>query len=192
MNQDHTRPMNDTTIPAASVLAFWFDESTPQQWFARDEAFDAAIRVRFAALHEAAARGELWRWRVDAPGRLAEIIVLDQFSRNLHRGSGLAFAQDAMALVLAQELVAQGLDRRLPVVQRAFAYLPFMHSESGVVQRESLRLYTALAQPVNLDFAQRHADIVARFGRYPHRNVALGRESSAEEIAFLKQPGSSF
>jgi len=184
--------MNEMTITAASVLAFWFDESTPQQWFARDDAFDAAIRARFAALHQAAARGELWRWRVDAPGRLAEIIVLDQFSRNLHRGGAGAFAQDAMALVLAQELVARGLDGRLPVAQRAFAYLPYMHSESAVVQQESLRLYTQLAQPVNLDFARRHADIVTRFGRYPHRNAALGRASTPEEIAFLRQPGSSF
>lgn len=192
MNEGHTCPMDDTTNAVGRVLAFWFDESTPGQWFAHDEAFDAAIRARFAALHEAAARGELWRWRVDAPGRLAEIIVLDQFSRNLHRGSGLAFAHDAMALVLAQELVAQGLDMRLPVVQRAFAYLPWMHSESGVVQQESLRLYTALAQPVNLHFAHQHADIIARFGRYPHRNAALGRASTPEEIEFLRQPGSSF
>ncbi|MBZ0226208.1 MAG: DUF924 family protein [Comamonas sp.] len=184
--------MNDTTHTAADVLAFWFEQATPGQWFAHDDAFDAAIRARFAALHEAAARGELWRWRVDAPGRLAEIIVLDQFSRNLHRGNGLAFAQDAMALVLAQELVAQGLDMRLPVVQRAFAYLPWMHSESGVVQQESLRLYTALAQPVNLHFAHQHADIIARFGRYPHRNAALGRASTPGETEFLRQPGSSF
>ena len=184
--------MNDTTITPAAVLSFWFDESSPKQWFAKDDAFDAAIRTRFAALHAAAALGELWRWRVDAPGRLAEIIVLDQFSRNLHRGSAAAFTQDAVALVLAQELVAQRLDTALPVVQRAFAYLPFMHSESAVVQQESLRLYTALAQPANLKFAHLHADIIRRFGRYPHRNAALGRESSAEEIAFLQQPGSSF
>ncbi|OJU92418.1 MAG: hypothetical protein BGO13_08860 [Burkholderiales bacterium 66-5] len=184
--------MNDTTNTPARVLAFWFEESSAQQWFAKDDAFDAAIRTRFTALHAQAARGELWRWRVDAPGRLAEIIVLDQFSRNLHRGSGAAFAQDAVALVLAQELVAQALDRHLPVAQRAFAYLPYMHSESLAVQHESIRLYEALAQPGNLDFAYQHRDIVARFGRYPHRNAALGRESTAEEIAFLKQPGSSF
>lgn len=184
--------MNDTTTTAATVLAFWFEESSPAQWFARDDGFDAAIRARFAAVHAAATRGELWRWRVDAPGRLAEIIVLDQFSRNLHRGSGAAFAQDTVALVLAQELVAQALDIRLPVAQRGFAYLPYMHSESLAVQHESILLYEALAQPGNLDFAYQHRDIVARFGRYPHRNAALGRESTAEEIAFLKQPGSSF
>lgn len=184
--------MNDTTITAAQVLAFWFDESSPKQWFARDDAFDAAIRARFAPLHAAAARGELWRWRADAPGRLAEIIVLDQFSRNLHRGSGLAFAQDTVALVLAQELVAQGLDQHLPAVQRAFAYLPYMHSESLAVQQESLRLYVALAAPENLRFARAHAEIIERFGRYPHRNAALGRASTPEEQAFLQQPGSAF
>ena len=184
--------MNDTTITPATVLAFWFDESSPAQWFAKDDAFDAAIAARFAPLHAAAALGELWRWRVDAPGRLAEIIVLDQFSRNLHRGSAAAFAQDAMALVLAQELIAQGLDMHLPVVQRAFAYLPYMHSESLAVQQESLRLYEALAQPGNLDFAHKHEAIVRRFGRYPHRNAALGRASAPEELVFLQQPGSSF
>lgn len=184
--------MNDTTITPATVLAFWFDESSPAQWFARDDAFDAAIRARFAPLHACAVQGELWRWRADAAGRLAEIIVLDQFSRNLHRGSPAAFAHDAMALVLAQELVAQGLDMKLPVVRRAFAYLPWMHSESLAVQQESLRLYVALAQPGSLDFARQHEAIIRRFGRYPHRNAALGRESSAEEIAFLRQAGSSF
>lgn len=184
--------MNDTTITPAAALSFWFDESSPKQWFAKDDAFDAAIRTRFAALHACAAQGELWRWRTDAPGRLAEIIVLDQFSRNLHRDSPVAFAQDAMALVLAQELVAQGLDMKLPVVHRAFAYLPYMHSESLAVQQESLRLYVALAQPGNLAFARQHEAIIRRFGRYPHRNTALGRESSAEELAFLRQPGSSF
>lgn len=184
--------MNDTTITPAAVLAFWFDESGPTQWFAKDDAFDAAIRARFAALHMRAVQGELWRWRADATGRLAEIIVLDQFSRNLHRDSPAAFAHDAMALALAQELVAQGLDMQLPVVCRAFAYLPYMHSESLAVQQESLRLYIALAQPGNLDFARQHEAIIRRFGRYPHRNAALGRESSAEEIAFLRQPGSSF
>ena len=184
--------MNDTTITAATVLAFWFDESSPKQWFAKDDAFDAAIHARFAALHACAAQGELWRWRADAPGRLAAIIGLDQSSRNLHRGRALAFAQDAVALVLAQELVAQGLDQLLTPVQRGFAYLPFMHSESRVVQQESLRLYTALAAPENLHFARAHAEIIERFGRYPHRNAALGRASTPEELAFLQQPGSAF
>lgn len=179
-------------MTAQDVLHFWFDQSTPQQWFAKDAAFDAAIRARFGALHARAAQAELWHWRGDAAGRLAEILVLDQFSRNLHRGAAAAFAQDGMALVLAQEAVARGLDAGLSTDQRAFLYLPYMHSESLAVQQESLRLFTALGHPVNLDFAQRHAAIIARFGRYPHRNAALGRASSAEEAAFLLQPGSAF
>ena len=180
-----------TTAPA-DVLHFWFEQSTPTQWFAKDDAFDAAIRARFGALHARAALGELWPWRTDVAGRLAEIIVLDQFSRNLHRGAAAAFAQDGMALVLAQEAVARGLDAALPPTQRAFLYLPFMHSESPRVQRESLRLYTALGEPGNLDYAHRHQAIIARFGRYPHRNAALRRSSTAEELAFLQQPGSGF
>ena len=177
---------------AAEVLHFWFSESTPQQWFAKDDGFDATIRTRFAPLHASAARAELWSWRTDAAGRLAELIVLDQFSRNMLRGSAGAFAQDTMTLVLAQELVAQGLDAQLPPVQRGFAYLPFMHSESLPVQQESLRLYTALGAPVSLDFARQHEAIIRRFGRYPHRNAALGRASTPEEWAFLQEPGSSF
>ena len=175
-----------------AVLHFWFDETPRTRWFARDEAFDAAIRARFGALHASAAQGELWAWRSTPAGRLAEIVVLDQFSRNLYRGSPRAFAQDGMALVLAQEAVAQGLDAGLSGDERAFLYMPYMHSESRVVQQESLRLFTALGQAENLRFAERHAEIIERFGRYPHRNAALGRTSTAEELAFLQQPGSGF
>lgn len=175
-----------------TVLHFWFEESTPQQWFAKDEAFDAAIRERFGQLHRRAAQAELWQWRSSARGRLAEVIVLDQFSRNLYRDSGAAFAHDGMALALAQEAVAQGLDRQLPPEQRSFLYMPWMHSESRLLQRESVRLFTELGRAENLHFARRHAEIIERFGRYPHRNAALGRTSTPEELAFLQQPGSSF
>ena len=120
------------------------------------------------------------------------IVLIDQFSRNLHRGSALAFAHDAMALVLAQEAVAQALDAPLEPEQRSFLYMPYMHSESRAVQRESLRLFAALGRAENLHFAQRHAEIIERFGRYPHRNAALGRPSTPEEQQFLQQPGSSF
>ncbi|MBF5004814.1 DUF924 family protein [Diaphorobacter caeni] len=177
---------------AQDVIRFWFDESTPQQWFAKDSAFDQAISTRFGQTLAQAARGELWRWRGDALGRLAEIIVLDQFSRNVWRDTPKAFAQDGMALVLTQEIIALGLDKNLSQAQRAFAYMPLMHSESLVVQDESIRQFTALGNPVNLDFAHRHRDIVERFGRYPHRNAILGRECNAEETAFLQTPGSSF
>lgn len=174
------------------VLHFWFQETQPKQRFVRDAAFDQAIRERFAAAQASAVQGELWSWRATPEGRLAEIILLDQFSRNLHRDSPLAFAHDGMALVLAQEAVAQGLDAQLEPEQRSFLYMPYMHSESRAVQRESLRLFTALGRAENLDFAHRHAEIVERFGRYPHRNAALGRASTPEELEFLQQPGSSF
>lgn len=177
---------------ARSVIRFWFEESTPEQWFAKDDAFDLAIGERFGQVLEQAARGECWRWRGDALGRLAEIIVLDQFSRNVWRGTPRSFAQDGMALVLAQEVIALGLDAGLTQAQRAFVYMPLMHSESIVVQEESVRRFTALGNPGNLDFALRHRAIVERFGRYPHRNAILARQSTAEEEAFLKTSGSSF
>ncbi|GAA6118879.1 DUF924 family protein [Acidovorax sp. FG27] len=177
---------------AQDVLRFWFDESTPAQWFQKDDAFDAEIRRRFSALLRRAAQGELAHWRTGAEGRLAEVIVLDQFSRNVLRDEPAAFAQDGIALVLAQEAIAQGLDAALPPERRAFLYMPFMHSESAKVQAESVRLFTALGNANNLDFAQRHQAIVDRFGRFPHRNAVLGRPSTDEETAFLQQPGSSF
>ena len=181
-----------TTLTAQDVLHFWFEQSTPAQWFQKDDAFDAAIRDRFSALHAQATQGELAAWRTDAAGRLAEIIVLDQFSRNLLRNQPEAFAQDGMALVLAQEAIPQGLDAALPPEQRAFLYMPFMHSESARLQAESVRLFTALGNANNLDFARRHQVIVDRFGRFPHRNATLGRASTPEETAFLQEPDSGF
>ena len=183
---------HDNDSSPQAVIRFWFEESTPKQWFSKDDTFDNAIRSRFDNVLAQGARGELWKWRSDALGRLAEIIVLDQFSRNLYRDSPKAFAQDGMALVLTQELIALGLDRQLTQDQRAFAYMPLMHSESLIVQDDSIAQFTALGNPVNLDFAERHRDIVQRFGRYPHRNAVLGRESTTEETAFLQTPGSSF
>ncbi len=175
-----------------AILHFWFEELSEKQHFVKDPALDAAIRQRFGATLEAAARCELFGWRSTAQGRLAEIVVLDQFSRNLFRDTPRAFAQDPLALVLAQELVASGQDRALPPVQLAFAYMPYMHSESAVVQAESVRLFAQPGLEDNLNFALRHQEIVLRFGRFPHRNSQLGRTSSAEELAFLSQPGSSF
>jgi len=179
-------------MQAHDVLAFWFDALTPQQHFAKDAALDATIRDRFGATLEAAARAELFGWRESAAGRLAEILVLDQFSRNVYRDTPRAFAQDGMALVLAQTLVASGADRSLPVVQRAFAYLPYMHSESARVHQEAVALFSQLGLEDNLRFELRHQAIITRFGRYPHRNAILGRTSSPEELAFLSEPGSSF
>lgn len=177
---------------AQDVLTFWFQELTPQQHFSKDLALDALIRERFGAALSAAARDELHAWRSKAPGRLAEIIVLDQFSRNIHRDTPLAFAQDALALSLAQALVTLGQDQDLPMSQRAFAYMPYMHSESLAVHAEALPLFSQPGLENNLQFLQRHTVIIERFGRYPHRNAILGRVSTPDELSFLQQPGSSF
>jgi uncharacterized protein (DUF924 family) len=174
------------------ILRFWFEELSPQQHFTKDATLDEAIRTSFGATLEAAAKGELWAWRATAEGRLAEIVVLDQFSRNIHRDTPQAFAQDALALVLAQELVASGQDRSLPVAQRIFAYMPYMHSESALVHTQAMELFAQPGMEDNLGYELRHQAIITRFGRYPHRNAILGRSSTAEELAFLNEPGSSF
>lgn len=177
---------------AGAVLRFWFEDTPPSAWWKVDPAFDAALRARFAALHEAAIAGELAAWRRTPEGRLAEVIVHDQFSRNLHRGSARAFAADPMALALAQEAVAGAHDRALAPIRRAFLYLPYMHSESPRIHAEAVRLFAALGLPAQIDAENRHKRIIDRFGRYPHRNAALGRPSSPEELSFLQEPGSSF
>lgn len=177
---------------ARGVLDFWFGELAPAQWFRKDPGLDAEIARRFGARLDAARRGELWAWRADPRGRLAEVIVLDQFSRNIHRDTGEAFAADVLALVLAQEAVVRGDDRALSMAERAFLYMPYMHSESLVVHDEALRLFDQPGLEDNLRFEHRHREILVRFGRYPHRNAALGRVSTAGERAFLAQPGSSF
>jgi uncharacterized protein (DUF924 family) len=179
-------------MQATDILHFWFEELTPKQHFTKDPALDETMRRRFGATLEAAARCELFGWRDSAAGRLAEIIVLDQFSRNIFRDTPRAFAQDALALVLAQELVASGQDRALPVAQRVFAYMPYMHSESVVIHEQAVRLFAQPGLEGNLDFELRHKAIIERFGRYPHRNQVLDRASSAPEQAFLSEPGSSF
>lgn len=174
------------------VLTFWFDETDPAKWWAADANFDRAIADEFGAVWNAATQGELFGWR-DAPeGRLAEIVVLDQFSRNLHRGSARAFAQDAMALTLAQEAVLRSIHRHLPQVQAGFLLMPYMHSESRSIHVQAERLFREYASANNHDYELRHKAIIDRFGRYPHRNQALGRDSTPEEVEFLKQPGSSF
>ena len=174
------------------VLAFWFDEVSPAQWWAKSDAFDRLVRSRFGSAHAAAMRGELYAWRATADGRLAEIIVLDQFSRNIHRGRPEAFAADGMALVLAQEAVAAGADRALDAGRRAFLYMPYMHSESAAIHALAVALFSQPGLEHNLDFELRHKAIIDRFGRYPHRNTILGRTSTAEELRFLEEPGSSF
>ena len=175
------------------VLQFWFKETTPAQWFSKDVVFDEMIRTRFATLHAQAAAGELAHWRNFAVhGRLAEIIVLDQFSRNLYRNDARQFASDTVALVLAQEIVSSGFDQKLEPAERAFTYLPYMHSESRLIHEEALLLFTDLGLPLNLDFEIKHKAIIDRFGRYPHRNEVLGRTSTNEELEFLKLADGGF
>lgn len=179
-------------MQAEDILHFWFEELSPAQHFAQEDAIDAMIRVRFGPIWQAAQHCELWEWRATPQGRLAEIVVLDQFSRHIHRGTPLAFAQDAQALALAQELVAGRHDQALAPAQRAFAYMPYMHSESLAIHTQAMELFDQPGLENNLAFEIRHREIIARFGRYPHRNAVLGRTSTPEELEFLQQPGSSF
>lgn len=178
--------------PYGEVLDFWFIETEPKSWWTANPAFDERIRGRFAALQARVAHGELYAWRATPEGRLAEIIVLDQFSRNLFRGTAQAFAQDLAALVLAQEAVAAGAHRGLEPMQRTFLLMPYMHSESREIHAVAEQLFREFTPAENHDFELRHKAIVDRFGRYPHRNAALGRTSTPEELGFLEQPGSAF
>ncbi|TVP51809.1 MAG: DUF924 domain-containing protein [Halomonas sp.] len=177
---------------AQSVLRFWFDELTPAQWFEKDPEMDRMITERFGVLHGQTAHCECYAWRQTAEGRLAEIIVLDQFSRNIYRDDARAFATDALALALAQEAVAARADAELSSEQRVFLYMPYMHSESVAIHELAMELFDQPGLENNLDFEVRHKAIIDRFGRYPHRNELLGRPSTEEELAFLQQPGSSF
>ncbi len=175
-----------------AVLAFWFEEVSPKLWWAQSPEFDRLIASRFGAVHDAAHRCELHKWRDNPAGRLAEIIVLDQFSRNIFRGTPRAFACDAQALALAQTAVALHADSAIAVGRRVFFYMPYMHSESPVIHASALPLFGAPGIEENLGFELRHKEIIDRFSRYPHRNAILGRVSTAEEIEFLQGPGSSF
>ncbi len=186
---------------AAQVLDFWFGPeplASRAEWFRKDPAFDATVRQRFGADVEAALAGALGPGWNDAPlQRLAELLLLDQFTRNLYRGSARAFAGDARALALARALVADASHLTLAPLQRWFAYLPYEHAEVAATQDESVALFEALAAQAPalagaLDYAQRHRDVIRRFGRFPHRNAALGRASSLAEQAYLEQPGAGF
>eukprot|EP00013_Stygamoeba_regulata_P026697 CAMPEP_0177648708 /NCGR_PEP_ID=MMETSP0447-20121125/10972_1 /TAXON_ID=0 /ORGANISM="Stygamoeba regulata, Strain BSH-02190019" /LENGTH=187 /DNA_ID=CAMNT_0019151367 /DNA_START=271 /DNA_END=834 /DNA_ORIENTATION=- len=183
---------NRPSVGPDEVLSFWFGELKPQNWFARSDTVDADIRSRFGATLEQASRGELSSWRNTAKGRLAEIIVLDQFSRNLHRGSAKAFSSDGMALVLAQEAIRAGAEAELSAKEKQFLYMPFEHSESAVIHEEAVKLFSQPGLEGILPWDLKHKEIIDRFGRYPHRNEVLGRVSTQEEIDFLKTPNSSF
>ena len=175
-----------------NIIQFWFEEIDKKLWFAKNDDFDQELRTRFGDLYHRTVQGENYLWRETAEGRLAEILILDQFSRNMFRDKPESFASDNLALVLAQEAVARGDDQRLPPEYRSFMYMPYMHSESALIHKEAVRLFSQKGLEYNLDFELRHKAIIDRFGRYPHRNKILGRTSTHEEIEFLKTAGSGF
>lgn len=214
LSTDYSRSLNQPDLTqlelphldpeARAVLEFWFDEDSKPYWFVADDEFDRKIFDHFHEMWQATRQGTCASWRrnegsvdidnaiTNLAGRLAEIIVLDQFSRNLCRGQSVAFAQDNMALVLAQEAIQQPHFDNLPMQWRRFIIMPFMHSESLVIHEKYLSLFKQLSDENTLNFAHHHRDIIERFGRYPHRNDVLNRKTTAEEKVFLQQPNSSF
>jgi uncharacterized protein (DUF924 family) len=181
--------MADTPLATPEqVLDFWF-AAGPQKWFSRDEAFDAAIVERFLPTYEAAVAGRLADWQAAPESTLALLIVLDQFPRNMFRGSPRSFAADALALAVAKQAVARGFDRKLELPKRNFFYMPFMHSENLADQERCVALSRQSADENTLKYAKLHADIIRRFGRFPHRNAVLGRATTPEEQAFLDAGG---
>ncbi len=174
-------------MEASDVLDFWVVEHGPEDWYSGDPEFDARCAARLSGVHRQAVRGELWEWRHTVQGRLAEIILLDQLSRQLHRGDAQAFAADPMALALAQEVVYRGLDAELSINEKLFVFMPFQHAESLIVQEESVRLFRSLGNDDYLPYAIEHHEAIARFGRFPFRNAALGRKSTPEEIAYMTE-----
>ena len=174
------------------ILHFWFCECTPKHWWTKSADFDALVRRRFQSVHAAANAGELWAWRASGRGRLAEVIILDQFSRNMYRDDPRAFASDGLALMLAQEAIGLTVQRGWSADWKSFLYMPFMHSESWLMHEHALELFSEPGLEDNLKFEHAHKAIIEQFGRYPHRNEILGRRSTPEETEFLKQPGSSF
>lgn len=174
------------------IIDFWFTELEPKQWWQKDLEFDRMIEQRFGTLHGQAIRGELCEWRDSALGSLAEVIILDQFSRNIYRDKPESFAADPLALSLAQLAVAKGFDRQLSTIQCSFLYMPYMHSESKQVHADAVQLFEHLGLQNTLDFEHKHKAIIDQFGRYPHRNSVLGRDSTEQEREFLTQPNSGF
>jgi uncharacterized protein (DUF924 family) len=183
--------MTDSTGPEG-VLEWWFAPETKPCWFGGGDAFDEAVRDRLGPLYARAARGDLDGWAAETRGLLALVILFDQVPRNIFRGTARAFVGDPKALALARLAVDRGLDEGMSMDERLFLYLPFEHAEDLADQQRSVALFRALGDAGYLDYAIRHEAVIERFGRFPHRNAILGRESTAEEVAFLEQPGSSF
>ncbi|WOT05886.1 DUF924 family protein [Shewanella youngdeokensis] len=192
MTRHNQKPAPHEVITPNTIINFWFETLHPKQWWVKDPELDSVIKQRFAETLAQAMCGELYFWRTFPQGRLAEIIILDQFSRNIYRDTPLAFAADPLALVLAQEAVALNVDNELPAKQVPFLFMPYMHSESAAIHEVAVRLFSRDAAKGNLEFERRHKAIIDQFGRYPHRNKILGRNSTAAELEFLTQPGSSF
>jgi len=174
------------------IIQFWFYEIKPSQIWTKDKKFDQLIVERFSEVYQQATRCELYQWRDSPHGCLAEIIVLDQFSRNMFRNSPLAFKFDSLALCLAQNAITHEIDKKVDKDKRSFIYLPLMHSESKIIHKQALKIYQNLGNQSSLDFEIKHKNIIDKFGRYPHRNKVLGRDSTPEELDFLKGPNSSF
>jgi uncharacterized protein (DUF924 family) len=184
-----TQEPNVNSLPTtADVVAYW-RTAGPKQWFSKDPAFDADFKARFEAAHHCAATGELDHWLANAEGALALLVLLDQFPRNAYRNNGHMFATDGKALAIATAAITAGLDMQIDTDLRSFFYMPFMHSESLAAQERSVVLCGGLNQPNTLRFAVMHRDIIQRFGRFPHRNAALGRTTTQEERAYLDGGG---
>ncbi len=174
------------------IIDFWFEEISDKDWWVKNVDLDQQIIERFSAVHQLAQQHKLSHWRENDKGRLAEIIVLDQFSRNMFRGTAQAFASDALATERAQEAVAVGSFERLDQLYSPFIIMPYMHSESAQVHQQAVPLFATLVDSNQLGFELRHKAIIDQFGRYPHRNAILNRASTTAEVEFLKQPGSGF
>ncbi len=174
------------------ILKFWFHEIKPSQWWIKDTKFDNLIKNKFYNYHKKAHLNKLSHWRSSPKGRLAEILILDQFSRNIFRNSPKAFENDSLAFMLSREAINFKIDEQLNNVEKIFLYMPFMHSESIEFQTKSLNLFKKLGLKKNIESAERHFEVIKKFGRFPHRNIILNRISSLKEIEFLKTPGSKF
>jgi uncharacterized protein (DUF924 family) len=185
-------PSAEPTAWAAEILQFWFNETTPQAWFTEDVAFDRRLRERFLERHEHVAGLPVTACLGDAFSALAAVIALDQFPRNMFRGTARAFATDAQAREIAERAIAAGLDAGLSKDERMFLYLPFEHAEDAQAQDRCVTLMATLQDPELVRWAVAHKQVIDRFGRFPHRNAALGRTSTPQEIAFLAQPGGAF
>lgn len=181
-----------TNASAKDVIDFWFEQLEPKNWFEKDAVLDQRIASKFSQTLQQASVGELWQWRDTPHGRLAEIIVLDQFSRNIYRDNAKAFATDPLAVALCQEAINIGTDKLLNTTEKSFLYMPLMHSESLKIHDLALEMFNQPGLENNYEFELKHRVIIEEFGRYPHRNEILGRKSTEEELAFWQQPGSSF